>query len=280
LTGPDPSQPVSRIVNLAARAEVGAGANALIAGFVIGPGAPKNVLIRGIGPALASAPFNVPGTLADPVLTVLGPDSSTRVAASNDNWIAGDASTFAATGAFSLASGSRDAALVAQLSPGSYTVQIAGSGTGLGVALVEIYDADPSSTSRLVNTAVRAHVGTGANVLIPGLVVSPGASKTVLIRAVGPGIASPPFNVAGTLAEPVLTLFTGSQGVATNSSWNSATNATAIRDAARAVGAFTLSEGSRDSALLVTLPSGAYTIQVSGANNTTGIALVEVYEVP
>jgi hypothetical protein len=101
----------------------------------------------------------------------------------------------------------------------------------------------------------------------------------VLIRAVGPGLAGPPFNVPGALAEPVVTLFAGTQSVATNTAWNSAANAAAIRDAARTVGAFALAEGSRDSALLVTLAPGAYTIQVSGANNTTGAALVEVYEV-
>jgi hypothetical protein len=112
------------------------------------------------------------------------------------------------------------------------------------------------------------------------LVVGAGAQKTVLIRAVGPGIAAAPFNVSGTLSEPVVTLFVGSQRVATNVAWNSAPNAAEIRAAARAVGAFPLAESSRDSALLVTLPSGAYTIQVSGTNNTSGIALVEVYEVP
>jgi hypothetical protein len=173
--------------------------------------------------------------------------------------------------------------VVAHLPPGSYTAQLTDATGGSGIGLVEIYDADNAdvpSGSRLVNTAVRAHVGTGENVLIPGLVVSAGAQKTMLIRAVGPGIAAAPFGVAGALAEPVLTLFLGAQSLATNTAWSSAPNAGAIREAARAVGAFPLGEGSRDSALLVTLPPGAFTIQVSGANGSTGIALVEVYEVP
>ncbi len=240
------------------------------------------MLIRGIGPALAGPPFNLGGTLADPVLTLFGPDSATRVAATNDNWSPADAATFTATGAFALPAGSRDAVIVAPLAPGSYTAQVTGAGAGTGIALVELYDADvPAGTTsaRLVNTAVRAQVGTGANVLIPGLVVGAGAPKTVLIRAVGPGLAAAPFNVPGTLAEPVVTLFVRSLSVATNAAWNSAANATAIRTAARDVGAFPLAEGSRDSALLVTLPAGPYTIQVSGANGTSGIALVEVYEV-
>jgi hypothetical protein len=281
----DPTTPraPSRLVNLAARAQVGTGANALFAGFVIAPGEPKTILVRGVGPALSAAPFGIPGTLADPVLSIFGPDSSTRVAAANDDWNAADAATFSATGAFALPPGSRDAAVVAQFPPGSYTVQLTGSGAGSGVALIELYDADrvvPGSTARLINTAVRAQVRVGANILIPGLVVSDGAPKTVLIRAVGPGIAAPPFNVAGTLNEPVVTVFAGTQSVATNAAWNAAPNAPAIREAARTVGAFALAEGSRDSALLLTLPAGAYTIQVAGANNTTGVALVEVYEVP
>jgi uncharacterized repeat protein (TIGR03806 family) len=283
LDDPTTTRPPSRLVNLAARAQVGTGANALFAGFVIAPGAPKTILVRGIGPTLGAAPFGIPGTLADPILSILGPDSATRVAATNDNWNATDAAMFSATGAFALPSGSRDAAVVAQLPSGAYTVQLTGVGNASGVALIELYDADvpnPGSTSRLVNTAVRAQVGLGANILIPGLVVSDGAPKTVLIRAVGPGIAAAPFNVAGTLPEPVITVFTGSQSVATNSAWNAAANPAAIREAARTVGAFALAEGSRDSALLLTLPPGAYTIQVAGANNTTGVALVEVYEVP
>ncbi len=102
----------------------------------------------------------------------------------------------------------------------------------------------------------------------------------MLVRAVGPPLGAAPFNVPGVLAQPVGTLFSGAQAVASNAAWNSATNAAAIRDTARTVGAFALTEGSRDSALLVTLSPGAYTIQVAGANATTGLALVEVYEVP
>ena len=275
-------QPPSRIVNLAARAQVGRDANALITGFVIAGEGDKTVLIRGVGPALGSAPFNVSASLADPVLTLFGPDSSTRVVAVNDNWRATDAALFNAVGAFSLPPDSRDAAIVVALAPGAYTAQLAGSDNNSGVALVEVYDAETAVSpgrARLVNTSVRAHVGTGANILIPGLVVSEGAPKTVLIRAVGPSLGAAPFNVEGVLAEPVLTLFIGSQRVATNTGWNSAVNAIEIPEVAGRVGAFPLPGNSRDSALLVTLPAGAYTIQVAGANGTSGVALVEIYEV-
>jgi hypothetical protein len=283
LAAPPPAQPMSRLINLAARAQVGTGNATLITGFVVGPGAEKTLLLRALGPALAAPPFNLPGTLSDPVLTVFGPDSTTRVAATNDNWNANDAATFAAVGAFALPPGSRDAAIVARFGPGAYTAQVAAANNPTGLALVEIYDADttaPPAAAELINLSVRAQVGTDANILIPGLVVSPGADKTVLIRAIGPGLAIAPFNIAGVLAEPALALFSGSQRVASNTGWNSSPNAAAIRDAARAVGAFPLAESSRDSALLLTLPAGAYTIQVSGVNNATGVALVEVYEMP
>ncbi len=281
---PQAPAPASRLVNLAARAQVGTGAGVLIPGFVIAPGASRQVLVRAIGPTLGTPPFSVPGALSDPVLTLVGPNSNTLVAATNDNWSAADAPRFQAVGAFALPNGSRDAAIFANLAPGSYTAQVTGTGATTGIALVEIYDAGDATTSvagaRLINTSVRALVGTGANVLIPGLVVSAGAPKTVLIRAVGPTLAGAPFNVAGVLAEPELTLFSGPLSVATNTGWGRAANAPAIRETARTVGAFPLGDNSRDSALLVTLTAGAYTLQVSGANNTTGIALVEIYEVP
>src|SRR5690606_24311905 len=137
----EPAAPPGRIVNLAARALVDAGSAPLIAGFVIAPGAGRAVLVRGIGPALAGVPIAVPDALANPVLTILGPDSTTRIAASNDDWSGASAATFAAVGAFALTPGSRDAAVVAQLAPGSYTAQLTGAGGATGVGLVEIYDA-------------------------------------------------------------------------------------------------------------------------------------------
>jgi dienelactone hydrolase len=138
----------------------------------------------------------------------------------------------------------------------------------------------PAPVARLVNLSVRVRAGTGDNVLISGFVLGDGLARTVLIRAVGPTLGAAPFNVGDTLARPVLSLFRGTQQLATNTGWGSAANATDLRAAAAKVGAFALAEGSLDSALLVTLSPGPYTLQVAGANNTSGVALVEVYEVP
>jgi uncharacterized repeat protein (TIGR03806 family) len=277
-------QPASRLLNLAARAQVGTGGDVLIPGFVIAPGADKTVLVRAVGPTLGS--FGVAGALQAPVLTLF--DSAQKTILSNAGWnTAANAADIRATaqrtGAFSLPEGSKDAAMLVTLKPGSYTAQTAGANNTVGVALVELYDADPASVggsapARLINTAVRAQVGVDANILIPGLVVGEGAPKTVLIRAVGPGLTA--FGVPGALAEPIVSLFAGSESFVTNRGWNNAANAAEIRAVAKKVGAFDLVEGSKDSAMVVSLSPGAYTIQLSGANRSTGVALVEVYEVP
>ncbi len=98
------------------------------------------------------------------------------------------------------------------------------------------------------------------------------------LRAAGPALAG--FGVAGELADPVLTLFSGSQALLTNDNWGDAPNLPQLRAAATRVGAFAFAEGSRDAALLVTLPPGSYTVQAGGVADTTGVALVEIYEVP
>jgi hypothetical protein len=275
----------SRLANLASRAQIDS-ANPLIAGFVISPGSRKRVLIRATGPALALAPFNLTDTVADPQIRLYGPNSAQTLLATNDNWDATSAVTSSRVGAFPLAAGSRDAVIDRSLTGGSYTAVVTDTSNRAGLALVEIYDADPVNTAasssfpRLINTSIRSQVSTGDGILIPGLVIGAGAPKTLLIRAIGPTLGDRPFNVPGTLARPVVTLFSGSHIVATNTAWHTAANAAQIRAATPQVGAFALPEGSADSALLLSLPSGPYTIQVSGAADTTGTVLVEVYEVP
>ena len=268
--------PASRLLNLAARAQALGGSATLIPGFTVAD-APKTLLIRAAGPALI--PFGVTGAIPRPTLTLY---RDTQILAANTGWnTAANSpdirSAAARIGAFAFAENSADSALLATLAPGNYTAQITAANGATGVALVELYDADPTSTGTagLINLSVRAQVGLGAQILIPGLTVGPGAAKTVLIRAIGPGLAQ--FNVAGPLAQPVLTLFAGDEAFQSNTRWNSAPNAAEIRAATARVGSFALAEGSADSALLVSLSPGAYTLQISGANNTAGVALVEVY---
>jgi len=263
-----------RLVNISSRTGVGTDANVMIAGFVVGGGTPKKVLIRAVGPGLGQ--FNLGGLLADPVLELHDANS---VIATNDNWSSTDATAMSDAGAFALTPGSKDAALVATLNPGAYTAIVSGVNRTSGLALVEVYDL--SGTARLINISTRAQVGTGASILISGMVVgsAPG-TRHVLIRAAGPALAPAPFNVAGTLADPTLTLLSGNTVLATNDNWSSgdATATAALTAAMAQAGAFPFTMGSKDAALLVDLPSGPYTIQVSGVNNTSGVALLECYD--
>ena len=277
----------SRLANLAVRALAGTGSQTLTLGFVSTGSAStsKPLLIRAVAPTLGSAPFNVPGTLADPSLLVYqGP---TKVA-TNDNW-SDDASTrdsvaatAAALGAFSLPLGSRDAALLLRLAPNGYTAQVDTNGGPAGVALIEAYDAETNPASRLINLSARTQVGTGSDILIVGFVIQGNAPKTVLIRAIGPTLGS--FGVTGALADPQLTLLTGSTVLASNDDWwrdaGPGTGAAALNAAFGSVQAFGLDAQSKDAALIATLSPGSYTAQVNGANATTGVALVEVYELP
>ena len=145
----------------------GEGAEATLNGLYVA-GGDKRLVIRGVGPTLGA--FGVAGTLADPIVELR--QGQTLVQA-NDNWLASDAATIAASGAFALPNGSLDAALVLTLKPEAYTAQTRGANNGNGIALVEIFDADANAgSSRLVNASTRAFVGTGAAVLIPGIAVS------------------------------------------------------------------------------------------------------------
>jgi hypothetical protein len=271
---------VSRLINISSRTLVQTGGGIAIAGFVIeGPsGVNKQVLIRGIGPALAQ--FGVTGFLSQPSIALY--KSSVEVA-SNTGWgtnadPAQVAAVTAQIGAFALPGGSADCALLANVTPGDYSVQLSGVGSTTGVGLIEVYETDTSNPDLLANISTRAQVGTGANILIAGFVVQGTQPVTVLVRAVGPTLQN--FSVGGFLAQPVLTVVNNATGavIASNSGWGSAPSPALLASTAASVGAFSLNAGSDDCALIVTLQPGSYSAEVAGAGGTTGIALVEVYE--
>lgn len=272
---------LNRLVDIATRGQAGAESDAMIAGFVVTGSAPQPVLIRAIGPTLAG--FGLTGALADSRLTLF---RDTTKIAENDDWgLSADAAAIAQAairvGAFALPGGSKDAVLLATLAPGAYSAQV-GAGTAAasarGVALIEVYDAGESPASiaapRLANISTRGRVGAGDDVLVAGIVVGGDVPKRLLIRAIGPGLSA--FGLTGTLEDTVLRLYAGTKLVEENDDW---ANSSELTSATSRVGAFALSPGSKDSTLMVTLAPGSYTAQVSGARGTTGIALVEVYEV-
>jgi hypothetical protein len=275
------SQPLfrSRFINISTRGPVVPG-NPMIAGFVIDGNSSKQVLVRAAGPGLRQ--FGLAATVAAPTLTLV--DSSGRVVAANSGW--STASTAAETaqaavqvGAFPFAPGSLDSALVATLPPGSYTAQVTGDA---GTALVEVYDAEGAERegSRAVNLSTRAQVGGGEGRLIAGFVLSGAADRPVLIRAIGPSLAQ--FGVAGSLDAPQLELFDErGRRMQRAGAWREQLNVGEIQAATATAGAFALQEESRDAVILTYLWPGTYTVQVSGVDPTaTGVALVEVYELP
>jgi len=175
-----------------------------------------------------------------------------------------------------LAVGSRDSALADAVTAGAYTIQITTPSNLQGVGLAELYELDRNG--RTVNLSTRAQVRTGDGVLIGGFVVQGPAYKRMLVRGVGPTLAA--FGLSGALLDPIVTIYSGQTVVATNDKWEAAENAAGIASATKAVGAFTLAANSQDAALLITLPPGAYTVEVKGKADSEGVALLEIYDVP
>jgi hypothetical protein len=254
----------SAITNVAVRTTLAAD-QILFVGFNVAGGV-KPVLLRAVGPGLAA--FGVPGTMPDPQMALF--QGSTQLE-SNNNWGGGTTLTtaFASVGAFALAGTSLDAALLSNVE-GGRTAQVRGSAAGN--VLVEAYDAGAGTGVRLTNVSARNRVGTGGDILIAGISITGTTPKTVLIRAVGPTLAS--FGVPGVLTDPKLEVFSGATKVAENDTWSATLEATFGK-----VGAFPLAAGSRDAAIVMSLAPGGYTVQVSGADGGTGEAIIEVYEV-
>jgi sugar lactone lactonase YvrE len=271
--------PTTRLVNLSTRAQVGPDGDIIVAGFVIAGSNREQLLVRGVGPGLTQ--FGVAGALARPSLGVY--DSSGNQVASNSGWGSNSnpgqiASVASQVGAFPLASGSADCALLVNLPAGQYTAQISGLNGTTGIALAEVYEVSSAGT-RLINISTRAEVGTGGSGIIAGFVVAGAGSEQVLVRGVGPGLAQ--FGVTGALAQTGLQVFGPSGNViASDTGWDTGSNTSQIMSVEGFVGAFSLASGSADSAQIVNLAPGAYTLQVAGVDGAAGIGLAEVYEVP
>ncbi|HZZ20855.1 MAG TPA: CotH kinase family protein [Opitutaceae bacterium] len=270
-----------RLVNVSSRAVTTSGEATLIDGFVVsGPAnSQEQVLLRAAGPTLVQ--FNTGSSvLTQTTMSVF--DSSGNLIASDTGWGSNPnpgavANAATVTGAFAFTTGSADSALLLNLAPGAYTVQVSGVGKSTGLALAEVYEVG-SSGSRIINFSSRGLVGSGSP-MITGVVVSGTASQQVLLRADGPSLSG--FSVSNYLAQPVLQLFDSSGNlVASNTGWGTNSNAAQIATVSSAVGAFALTAGSADSALLVTLQPGNYTMQVSGLGGTSGVALAEEYSFP
>ena len=255
----------------------------MVTGFVIGPGLGESVLLRAVGPTL-KASFGIAGALADPVLTLA--DKNGNLIASNSAWSAADAGAMTAAGAFPLIAGSHDCDITATLAAGTYTVSVSPASGDTGIALLEIYEITATAASGpLTNLSNRLIVGTGSASATNGLIIGPGTgSRTLLLRAVGPTLGTA-FGLTGVMANPTLTLMTSTGTVlATNDDWGTpvgagAATAAQLTAAFTASGAFALPAGSKDAAIIATVATGNYTMNVTGVGGSTGMALVEVYDI-
>ena len=251
-------------LNLSARLPVGIGEDVLIAGLIVTGDVAKQVIVRGIGPSLVANGIGAEPVLADPKLELYQGDV---LLMSNDNWRDTQETDITATG---LQPGDDlESAIVATLDPGEYTVILRGQNSGTGIGLADAYDLDPAASSMLGNISARGLVQTGDDVLIGGFVVGNGGNDTVVVRAIGPSLAE--AGVANPLADPILDLYDANGAViVSDDNWRD-TQESLIQstDLAPADDA--------ESALIRSLIPGNYTAIVRGKDGSTGVALVEVY---
>jgi len=256
LPTPTPSPSPGRLLNISARILVQTGDRVGIGGFIITGSAPKQVLLRGIGPSLAQ--FGVPNPLADPVLELHGPSGFATII--NDNW----RDTQIPCDAIGLPPlNDLESAICATLNPGAYTAILSGKNNTSGVGLVEIYDAGPAA-SQLANISTRAFVSTGANVTIGGFILGGGANSHIEIFGIGPSLAS--SGVSGVLADPTLELHDSSGAIV------------ASNDNCGAVSIHPLDPA--EACIDISLPPGLFTAILAGKNGGTGVGLLEIYNLP
>ena len=270
---PTPTEPT--LGNISTRGDVETGDNVLIGGFIISGSESKNVLVRAIGPSLTN--FGVAGALANPTLELHHPDAmgNDQILATNDNWMEASNKQAIIDSTLAPANDLESAILMDNLDPGSYTAIVRGANNTTGIGLVEAYDLQAASASTLGNISTRGLVGTNDKVMIGGIIVVGGGSQEVLVRAIGPSLTG--FGVAGALADPVIELH-DPQGalIETNDNWKFKSDGSSQQAEIEATGLPPTNDA--ESAILATLNPGAYTAILTGKNNTTGVALVEAYQ--
>lgn len=257
-----PGSTHAQLLNISTRLKVQTDDKVLIGGFIITGNASKKVIVRGIGPSLSG----MSNILANPVLELRGPDGS--LITSNDNWADSQRteiqnSGFAPTNEF-------ESAIIATLAPANYTAILRSTDGSVGIGVVEMYDLDAASDSKLANISSRGFVETGSDVMIAGFIFGNGtASEKVAIRAIGPSLS----NIGDVLADPTLELHNANGAVLLfNDDWqDDASQATQLTANGMAP------KNNFESAMITTLPPGPYSAIISGKSGAMGVAVAEVY---
>lgn len=264
----------TRFVNVSTRLRTGAGDDVLIGGFII-RGGPKRVILRALGPAISYLGYKVPSLLSDPTLELF--DERGQRIAFNDNYTdlpyfpdRNEIGIYGLTPAYGGMT-CLDSVIAATLGEGNYTAVVRGKNGVTGNCLVELYNVDTDYSPALVNISTRGPVGTGDDVMIAGFIIRGDRERRVLIRGIGPSLAG--SSVPTPLMDPTLEIHDQNGQIAANDDWRSDQEAE-IRAAGFAPG------DEREAAVILTLWPGNYTAIVRGKADSSGNALVEVYQLP
>lgn len=274
---PTPTPLPGTLANISTRLQVGTDARVMIAGFVVEGNAPKRVLVRAVGPSIAR--FGVPDALANPRLEL---HDNANLIAKNDDWETTQLGGVVSSDQVAEIQNSRmaptdpaESALIATLSPGSYTAIVEGVNGATGVGSVEVYDLDATSGSFLANISTRGFVQTGDNAMIGGFIVVTQPTR-VIVRAIGPTLTQ--WGLPDALANPQLELYDASTLIGRNDDWQTTQiGGILTSDQGSEIGTSRLAPTNpAESAIIATLPPGSYTAIVRGGSNS-GNAIVEVY---
>jgi hypothetical protein len=261
------------VANVSTRLPVGTGDNALIEGFIVqGPsGSTKKILVRAIGPSLK--PFGIPDALADPTLGIFNKNNSQI--ASNDNWKTTQVGGIITSSQVAEINGSGlapkndlESAIIANLTPGSYTGVVRGVNNGVGTGVVDAFDLSAASTAHVANIATRGLIQPGDKLMIAGFIVQKGSVR-VVVRAIGPSLTA--FGIPNALPDTTLQL-RNQNGVIVreNDDWMTTQKQELENTGLQP-------NNPKEAALVATIPPGQYTAQVRGKPETTGIGVVQIY---
>jgi hypothetical protein len=255
-----------RALNVSTRLPVGAGDNAMIAGFIITGNAAKPIVLRGMGPSLGA--FGIIGVLLDPMLELR--NANGILILPNDNWKNLQRSQIEGT-AFQPGD-DRESVIVATLNPAAYTAILTGKDNTQGIGLIEVYDNAPAVDAQLANISTRGFVQNGNNVMIGGFILGGSPNNTrIAVRAIGPSLSQ--FGLNNVLADPTLELHDANGAtLVANDDWNDDPTSAAELTA----NGLALSSP-KESGIFASLPAGQFTAILAGKNGGVGIALVEIY---
>jgi hypothetical protein len=264
-----PTPTTAQALNLSTRMRVQTGDNVGIGGFIITGSAPKQVLLRAIGPSLAQ--LGVPDVLADPVLELHGTGGFVTII--NDNWRDNPVQEALIIATGIPPTSNLESAIVATLDPGAYTAIVRGKNDTSGIGLVEVYDLAQSVPAKLTNISTRALVGTAESIMIAGFILgNHSGDDRVIVRGIGPSLAA--LAVPNVLANPTLDLRDGNGAlILSNNDWQDNPD-----QAVELIAAGLAPTNQLESGMAATLPPGLYTALLSGVNSGTGVGLVEVYD--